>query len=93
MTVSEILKTCSHEKVAGAAVASIGGDFVRRVNGVADRTGVAPGAFVARTVREFGRHAGERRISEVERAVKKADMPILQGLRYIVEEALEKPER
>ena len=68
MVVAEIIKTCSHEKIALAAVASIGGDFSSRVRAVAGRHGLDSGAFAAQAVRRFGRDAGPSRRSEVERA-------------------------
>lgn len=89
MVVLEILKTCSHEKVARAAVVSIGRDFYERVNGVAGQSGVEAGAYAAQVVRNFERAAGEGQRRALESAVRNADMPVLQGLRYILEDALE----
>lgn len=89
MIVSEILKTCSHEKVAQAAVASIGRDFFERVNGAADEHGVRPGTFVAQAVRAFERRADESERHALERAIRNSDTPVLHGLRYILEDALE----
>lgn len=93
MVVSEILRTCSHEKVAHAAVASIGRDFLERVNGIAGQRGLEPGAFAAQAVRDFERRAGDRQRQDLECAVKNTDMPLLQGLRYILEDALENNSR
>lgn len=85
MSIEEIVHTCSNEKVAQAAVASLGFDFASRVQTEAESHGVTMGAFVARIVREFGdaADAGERKA--VYRAMDRADQPILSGLRLILE--------
>ncbi len=85
VSIEEIVHTCSNEKVAHAAVASLGFAFATRVRNEAESHGVTTGAFVARLVREFGRaaDAGERRA--VQRVMDKADQPILCGLRFILE--------
>ncbi len=85
MSIEEIVHTCSNEKVAQAAVASLGFDFASRVRTKAESHGMTLGAFVARIVREFGdaADAGERRA--VHRAMDRADQPILSGLRSILE--------
>ena len=91
MVVAEIVKTCSHAKVAKAAVASLGKEFSGRVGSMAHRRGVETGAFAAQVVLEFDRRAGASQRRDVEQAVRHADMPLLVGLRRILEEALEHP--
>lgn len=88
MSIEEIVYTCSHEKVAQAAVASLGFDFAMRVRTEAESHGVAPGVLVARIVREFGAaaDAGERRA--VCHAMDRTDQPLLCGLRFILEARL-----
>lgn len=88
MSIEEIVYTCSHEKVAQAAVASLGFDFATRVRTEAERHGVATGVLVARIVREFGAaaDAGERKA--VCRAMDRTDQPLLCGLRFILEARL-----
>ena len=85
MSIEEIVHTCSHEKVAQAAVASLGFDFASRVRTEAESHGIAMGTFVARVVLEFGAaaDAGERKA--VYRAMDRADQPLLSGLRFILE--------
>ncbi|HLH11944.1 MAG TPA: hypothetical protein VKV77_08710 [Methylovirgula sp.] len=92
MLIDEIVRTCSHEKVAQAAVASLGFAFASRVKKAADEHGLSVGAFAARAVREFAgeAHAVERRV--VGRAMHKADQPILRGLQIILEREIEEPE-
>ena len=90
MVVAEIVRTCSHAKVAQAAVASMGTEFSSRVGAVAGRRGVETGAFAAQVVQEFDRSAGATQRRALECAVRHADMPLLVGLRQILEEALKR---
>ncbi len=91
MLIDEIVHTCSNEKVAQAAVVSLGFAFASRVKCAADLHNVSIGAFTARVVRDFGEDAQpvERRV--VDRAMQKADQPILRGLQIILERELEEP--
>lgn len=85
MSIDEIVHTCSNEKVAHAAVVSLGFDFASRVRTEAERHGIAMGAFVAGIVREFGEGADARELKAVYSAMDRADQPILSGLRFILE--------
>lgn len=89
MLIDEILHTCSNEKVAQAAVASLGSDFSSRVKSAADFYHLSVGAFTARVVHDFGEdaRAHERRV--VDCAMHKADQPILRGLQVILERELQ----
>ena len=62
MIVREIVLTCSNPHVARAAVASIGGNFARRISRDAARRNLTSGVFAAWTVRRFSRHARDVRI-------------------------------
>lgn len=88
----EIVHTCSHEKVAHAAVASLGFVFLSRVKRAADQRGVSVGIFAASVVREFGEEAPAHERCAVDRAMDKADQPILCGLQTILERQLDEPE-
>jgi hypothetical protein len=88
MLIGEIIKTCSHEKVAQAAVASIGTEFRQRVERAARERSVRTGVFVAAAVRCFGRTAGDDEWADLARAMERKDMPILCGLRHILEVTL-----
>jgi hypothetical protein len=88
MLLGEIIKTCSHEKVAQAAVSSIGTEFQHRVERAARERGLRTGVFVASVVRHFGRTAGDDEWADLARAMERKDMPILSGLRHIVEMTL-----
>lgn len=85
VSIEEIVHTCSNEKVAHAAVASLGFDFASRVRSEAESHGIAMGSFVANIIRDFGEaaDAGERKA--VYRAMDRTDQPILCGLRFILE--------
>ena len=89
MIVREIVRTCSNPHVARAAVASIGGDFARRVSRDAEKRNLTSGFFAAGLVRRFSRNAGERDWKGVGEATRGADQPILSGLRYILEHGAE----
>lgn len=87
MNVREIVQTCSNPHVARAAVASIGGDFARRFFQDAESRSLPSGLMAARLVQDFERRAGEGDWRGLDRAIRGADMPILCGLRHILERA------
>jgi hypothetical protein len=90
MILREIVFTCSNPYVARAAVASIGGDFARRFSGDAAQRNLPSGLLAARLVRHFARNADEIDWEGAREATRGADMPILAGLRYILERGLER---
>jgi hypothetical protein len=79
------VRTCSHDAVAQAAVASLGPEFLSRVRNAAARRGLPPGKFVADSVRRFESVAGEQELCALQNAIRGADMPLLRGLALIVE--------
>jgi hypothetical protein len=85
MLVAELVKSCSNPNVADAALASIGPDFRRQVERAAIRAGMDAGRFAARCVEEFGREGNGLRRAAVIRAMERQDMPLLSGLRRILE--------
>ena len=85
MNVREIVRTCSNPHVAHAAVASIGGDFARRFFRDAEIRSVPSGLLAANLVQDFDRRAGDRDWAGLDRAIRGEDMPILSGLRHILE--------
>jgi hypothetical protein len=82
--IAEIIHSCSHEKVAQAAVVSMGADFAGKVGVTAGAHGLSIGAFTARTVREFERSVGEREKQALRAVMQRADQPILTGLQHIL---------
>jgi hypothetical protein len=85
VSIEEILHTCSNEKVAQAAVASLGFDFATRVRSAAESRGETSGALVARIVLEFGKGAGADERHAIARVMDRADQPILAGLRVMLD--------
>jgi hypothetical protein len=82
--IAEIIHTCSHEKVAQAAVASMGSDFAGKVGVTAGAYGLSIGAFTARAVREFETSVGEREKQALRAVMDRTDQPILTGLQHIL---------
>ena len=88
MIVREIVTSCSNPHVAGAAVASIGGRFRRRVAREAAQQGFSTGALASHLVRDFARSADEAAWEMLDEAICGAEQPILAGLRFIIERGL-----
>ena len=82
--IAEIIHTCSHEKVAQAAVASMGADFAGKVGATAGAYGLSIGAFTARAVREFEKSVGEQEKQALRAIMDRTDQPILTGLQHIL---------
>lgn len=89
----EIIRTCVHGKVAEAAVLSIGGQFRARIELLANASGLDTGAFVARQVRRFADEVCAHDIEALADATRGSDVPILDGLRWIVEATLDDARR
>jgi hypothetical protein len=87
--IAEIIHTCSHEKVAHAAVASMGSAFARKVGATAGARGLSIGAFTARVVREFDEFSGEADRQAIRKAMDRSDQPILAGLQHILSPVIE----
>lgn len=85
MLVSDLLHSCTNDRVAAAAVSSIGGAFASDVQARADDHGMTTGAYAARLVREFAIGATERDWRDLVLAVRGADHPVLAGLQLIVD--------
>jgi hypothetical protein len=88
MIVREIVHTCSNAHVARAALASIGGDFARCFAAKASSKNLPAGVLAAKIVKEFARSAAEEDWDGVDEAARRADQPILSGLRYILAHGL-----
>ena len=57
---AELINSCSHEKVAEAAILSIGGEFRDRVALLARASDVSTGHYAAQCVRRFAEEANEQ---------------------------------
>jgi hypothetical protein len=88
--ISEIIRTCSHEEVAQAAVASMGPYFAGKVGSTAVAQGLSIGAFTARAVRDFERLSSEEERRSLREAMDGSDQPILIGLQHILWPFIEK---
>ncbi|WP_374308686.1 hypothetical protein [Methylocella sp.] len=88
--IAEVVHSCSNEKVAQAAVSSIGSDFAGKVKATATVYGLSMGAFAAHTVEQFGRTCDieEKRVLRV--LMKGTDQPILVALEHILRPAVER---
>ena len=91
MLVSDILHSCGNERVAEAAVISIGGDFAERLRSLAARCDVSVGDLVGRLVRRFATGATERDWRFVGSAMDGQDLPLLCGLRAIIATTMRNP--
>jgi len=89
MVIADMIHSCSNIYVAEAAVCSIGGAFAERVNAAACRNGVNAGRFVAIVMRDFALRANDETLSGLRQKVAGADQPLLRGLVYVLEPALE----
>ena len=89
MRTTELFRSCANEHVAAAAMACIGGRLHKRVEVAARHAGVSSGAYVAQLVADYDRKASPRRRKHLEMGMGSDPMPILAGLRHVVESALE----
>ena len=89
MLCAELINSCSHDKVAEAAVLSIGGDFHDRVVMLARASNMTPGRFAAQFVRRFAEEAHDEDWDALAAVVAGCDTPILYGLRWLVETMLD----
>ena len=90
MLVADILHSCTHEHVAAAAVASIGGDFAAAMRSEAERSGLSVGALTASLVSAFTTAATERDWRQLTEAMAGEDHALLCGLRTVAERMLRK---
>jgi hypothetical protein len=89
MRTTELFRSCANEHVAAAAMACIGGKLHKRVEVAARDAGLSNGAYVAQLVADYDRKASPRRRKYLEKGMGSDPMPILAGLRHVVESALE----
>lgn len=82
---TEIIRTCSHEAVAAAALRSLDSVFCARVTLIACARGASPGAYAASLIRRFEQEATEDGWYGLGLAIARRDMPVLEGFRFIVE--------
>ena len=88
--IKEVVHSCSNEKVAQAAVASIGSEFAGKVRATADVYGLSLGAFTARTVIQFDRTCGGEEKQALRRMIQGTDQPILIALEHILKPVVDR---
>jgi hypothetical protein len=88
--IAEVVRSCSNEKVAHAAVASIGSDFAGKVRATASTHGMSVGAFTARAVLQFDRRCGGEERKALRQKMKGTDQPILIALEHILKPVVER---
>ena len=86
--IPDLLHSCADPCVARAALASIGGAFAERVRRHAGSRDMSAGVFAARSVAEFARRADAAELAALDRAMAGADLPLLEGLRRILDHAM-----
>lgn len=89
MLITDLIHSCSNEKVAQSALMCIGGRFAERVRLVAHEKGMNVGRFVAVVVRDFARRADEGVREALREKVTGSDQPLLKALHAVLEPALE----
>lgn len=87
MIMREIIATCSNPHVAGAAVASIGGDFERAFSLAAAERELSSGHLASCLVRAFLNRAEESDWDDVIEATRGSEMPVLMGVQSLLERA------
>ena len=85
MLVAELIRSCSHAKVAEAAIHSIGPDLAHEVRQRANERGLDAGAYAAESVLVFAGSAHPHDWNSLSERLRGVDMPILAGLHFILE--------
>jgi len=88
MEAMQLFRSCANQHVAAAALACIGGGLVAKIDNAALPAGLTRGALVASMVAEYDRKASPALRKQLERCMRRAQMPILAGLRHVLEVAL-----
>ena len=84
MQIEEIVRSCANDRVAEAAVASIGRKFLAEVLVQATAYDMSIGGFTALSVRRFLSHGDEGEMRSVADAMRNSQEPVLSGLHRIL---------
>ncbi|MCC2097460.1 MAG: hypothetical protein KDJ29_11250 [Hyphomicrobiales bacterium] len=87
---AELFRSCSNAAIADVALRSMGCEFHARVREIARRNDSEPGAYAAGLVGEFFDEAGSGDLKRLEAVMSGADMPLLTGFRFVVEDMLDR---
>ncbi len=93
MMVAELIRSCSHAKVAEAAIHSIGPALAHEVKRRANERGLDAGAYAAQSVQVFAGSAYPHDWDSLAARLKGVDMPILAGLHFILERRIAEEHR
>lgn len=85
MQLDEIVNSCTHDRVAEAAVASIGEIFLCDIRRLAAFHDMSVGEYVASLIRRYAWRASDGERAALKCAMRGAQTPVLAGLRYIIE--------
>jgi hypothetical protein len=84
----ELFRSCANEHVAAAALLCLDYALVSRIDRAASPAGLTRGALVAQLVADYDRKASLSLRKQLVRGMRRAEMPILAGLRHVLEAAL-----
>lgn len=85
MLYSEIVRTSTCDKVIETALLCIGKEFKKRMEMLAQAHGMSLGRYAGSLVHRFADEAHEEELLGLEKAMRNSDLPLLCGLRYILE--------
>ncbi|PPQ40237.1 hypothetical protein SAMN06265338_102494 [Rhodoblastus acidophilus] len=88
MDATELFRSCANEHVAAAALLCVGGGLVSRIDKAARPAGLTRGALVATLVADYERKASPELRRQLAYGMRRAEMPILAGLRHVLDVAL-----
>jgi len=88
MKLRALIRSCTNEHVARAALISIGGEFAVRVAAEAARQELSCGRYVAQSLRDFERDSDLCVWGAAERVMHSSEQPILAGLYFILDHCL-----
>lgn len=89
---NEIFNSYIHPPVVEAAVRSLGPAFAQQVKVAARAHGLSIGAYASRAVQRFGNGASPATRQALRDAMRSADQPILAGIAFVLELAMDDDE-
>lgn len=84
MLIGEVVRTCANDRVAHAAIASIGRRFLADVTERATAYDMSVGEFAKLSVERFLRHGDEAELRSVTSVMIGAQEPVLAGLHRVL---------
>lgn len=93
MLYTEIVRTSACEQVIEAALLCIGKEFKKRIELLAQAHGMSAGAYAGSLVHRFADEAHEEELHGLKQAMYQSDLPLLCGLRFILEAMVDGSDR